>query len=66
MTTKNIFFIDSRVADYQTLIAGLPVDSEWVLLNAEEDGVLQMQNALTGYRDLDSIQVISHGSTGTL
>jgi Ca2+-binding RTX toxin-like protein len=63
---KNLFFIDSRVADYQTLVAGLGADSAWVLLDADQDGVLQMQSALANYSHLDSIQIVSHGSAGTL
>lgn len=66
MSTLNVFFIDSRVSDYQTLIPGLPADSIWFLLNADEDGVAQMASILKGYSELDSIQVISHGSAGTL
>jgi|GEM_PF-1047776 len=66
MTTKNVVFIDSRVAGYETLIASLSADTEWYLLNAEEDGVAQMSSILANYSALDSIQVISHGSTGTL
>jgi Ca2+-binding RTX toxin-like protein len=66
VSTKNIFFIDSRVAGYETLIAGLSADTEWYLLDANEDGVDQMQRILAGYSDLDSVQVISHGSAGTL
>ena len=63
---KNLVFVDSRVADYQTLIAGLGTDSAWVLINADQDGVVQMQAALAGYSGLDSIQIVSHGSAGTL
>jgi len=63
---KKLIFIDNRVADYQTLLVDLMSDTEWLILDAESDGVLQMQAALAGYRDLDSIQIISHGSTGTL
>ena len=66
MTTHNIFFIDSRVADYQTLIASLPTDSEWFLLNSTQDGIAQMQAILANYSGLDSIQILSHGAQGTL
>ena len=66
MTTKNVVFIDSRVAGYESLIAGLSADTEWYLLDANQDGIDQMQRILSGYSNLDSIQVISHGSTGTL
>lgn len=52
-TTKNLFFIDSHVADYETLIANLPIGSEWFLLNLEEDGIAQMVAALSGYSGLE-------------
>lgn len=65
MTTHNIFFVDSRVADYQRPIAALPTDSKAFLLDSGQDGVEQMQAVLSDYQDLDSIQVISHGARGT-
>ena len=64
--TINYVFIDSRVADFQTLVAGLAPDSEWYLINAEDDGVAQMARALAGRSGLDSIQIISHGSSGSV
>jgi uncharacterized delta-60 repeat protein len=63
---KSLVFIDSRVADHQTLLSGLSADTEWVLLDADKDGVQQMQDALVGYSGLESIQIVSHGSAGTL
>ncbi len=65
-TTREIAFIDSRVANYQTLIAALAKGTEWFLLNAGDDGIRQMERILSGYTGLDSIQIISHGSSGTL
>ncbi len=64
--SKKFVFIDCRVAGYETWIASLGADTEWRLLSADQDGVEQMQWALTGYTGLDSIQIISHGSEGTL
>lgn len=64
--TKNLVFIDSRVINYQALISTFDADTQWVLLDAAQDGVLQMQAALMGYSGLDSIQIFSHGSPGTL
>ena len=66
MTTNPIYFIDSRVADYQRLIAALPVGSKAFLLSPDQDGIEQMQAILSDYQDLDSIQIISHGVQGTL
>jgi len=64
--TRHIFFIDARVADYETLIGGLPADSAWFVLDAEQDGIAQMQSMLADYSGLDSIQIISHGAPATL
>jgi len=44
--TRHIIFINARVADYETLIGGLPVDSVWFLLYADQDGIAQMQSVL--------------------
>ena len=51
--SRTLVFIDSRVADYQTLIAGLGADAEWVLIDAYSDGIAQMQSALAGYSGLE-------------
>lgn len=66
MTTRNIFFIDSSIADYQELINSLPTNSKWFLLNPDQDGIEQIQAALSSYNELDSIQILSHGAQGTL
>jgi Ca2+-binding RTX toxin-like protein len=64
--TRKIAFIDSRVADYPTLIDGLAEGTEWFLLDAGTDGIRQMESILSGYTDLEAIEVISHGSPGRL
>ena len=46
---KSVVFIDSRVSNYQTFVDGLGDDTQWVLLHADQDGVLQMQAALATY-----------------
>ncbi len=66
MTTKNIFFIDSSVANYQTLIDALPADSEWFLLKPDQDGIKQIQAILSNYSELNTIQILSHGTQGVL
>jgi uncharacterized delta-60 repeat protein len=64
--SQSIAFIDSRVSGYRTLIDSLPTGTDWVLLDAQEDGLLQMQRALTGLSGLDAIHIVSHGSPGML
>jgi alpha-tubulin suppressor-like RCC1 family protein len=63
---RSLVFIDSRVADYQSLIAGLDADTRWVLLDSDHDGVEQMQAALAGDHDLTSIRILAHGRPGAL
>lgn len=66
MTTRNIFFIDSGVANYQTLIDALPADSEWFLLDPDQDGIEQIQKILSAYSQLSTIQILAHGAQGFL
>jgi hypothetical protein len=64
--TSSVIFIDWRVADPQSIIAALPADSAWYILTPNEDGIAQMRRILAGYADLDSIQIVSHGSDGAV
>ena len=45
---SRIIFIDSRVANYHTLITQLPTGSEVVLLDTERDGVVQIATLSAG------------------
>ena len=40
-TITNIVFIDAAVPDYQTLIAGLPNNSTYFVLDAQKDRIEQ-------------------------
>ena len=66
MATQTIYFIDSRVESYQSLIGSFSADSEWFVLDANQDGLAQMQAILANYNNLDSIQILSHGAQGAL
>ena len=63
---SSFIFIDPRIADIERLIAGLGTDIEVVILDAAQDGIAQIAEALAGVTDVDSIHIISHGSPGTL
>ena len=43
ITITNIVFIDAAVPDYQTLIEGLPDNSTYFVLDAQKDGVAQIE-----------------------
>ncbi|MEM1391948.1 MAG: DUF4347 domain-containing protein, partial [Cyanobacteria bacterium P01_H01_bin.150] len=64
MTTNNIIFIDSTVADYKTLASQAKTGTEIIVLDNSKDGVTQITEALARRSDLASIQIISHGGEG--
>ena len=66
MSTRSIIFIDSRVSGYESITANLSTDTEWYLLNGDEDGIEQMLRILENYAGLEALQIISHGAVGTL
>lgn len=65
-TITNIVFIDAMVRDYQTLIESLPDNSAYFVLDAQKDGIEQIEQFLAGHSNLDAIQILSHGSQGSL
>ena len=63
---KAIAFIDSAVTDYQMLVAGVIPGVEAVLLDASQDGVVQITEALAHRQDIGAVHIICHGSPGRL
>ena len=63
---KTIVFIDSRVNDLDLLVSQFEAGTEYKVLDASYDGLLQMQESLAGKYDYSSIQIISHGAAGAI
>ena len=63
--SKQIAFVDTRVADYQTLLNGLGADTEVILIDGG-NGLQQMADALAGRSGIDAIHVLSHGNVGAV
>jgi uncharacterized delta-60 repeat protein len=64
--SASLVIIDSRVRDYQLLLAGLDPDTEVLILDETQDGVMQIAVYLEGRTDIDALHILSHGSEGTL
>ncbi|WP_374089091.1 cadherin-like domain-containing protein [Methylomicrobium lacus] len=64
--SARIVFIDSRINDYQTLIADLPAGTAYVVLDPEHNGLEQIAQALKNQPQFDAIDIFSHGSPGSL
>ncbi len=63
---REVVFVDIGVADYQSLINGLPAGVDVVLLDASQDGLTQMAAYLDGQTGIGAIHVLSHGSSGSV
>lgn len=61
---QQVVFIDPNVADYQTLTAGLPAGTRYVVLDGNSDGLAQIAQYLAGHPGVESIHLISHGAEG--
>jgi uncharacterized repeat protein (TIGR01451 family) len=62
----NLVFVDPNIPDFQTVIAGLDPSAEVIVLDPDLDGVQQITEELNWHENVASIQVISHGSAGSL
>ncbi|WP_154715566.1 DUF4347 domain-containing protein, partial [Pectobacterium fontis] len=65
-SSKDVVFIDTSVADYQTLLNQVPSGTEVVLLDSSADGLSQMTEWAKTHSGYDTIHIISHGSEGRL
>ncbi|WP_173977550.1 DUF4347 domain-containing protein, partial [Magnetospirillum sp. LM-5] len=59
-----IAFIDANIADFQALADGLRDNVEVHVLEADQDGLSQINAALAGRSGFDAIHIISHGADG--
>lgn len=61
---NSIVFVDWRVADIDSLVGGMPSDSEVVILDSASDGLDQIAAHLRGRFEIEAINIISHGTSG--
>jgi len=66
VAVSSIYFIDDRVQDKEALFSDIDASAKWFVLDSSLDGIYQMQKILSSYRNLDSVQIISHGSIGAI
>jgi hypothetical protein len=67
-SARDIVVIDGGVADLETLIAGIGSNHQVLVLDPALDGVQQIADfiAANDLHDLNSIQILSHGTPGTV
>ncbi len=71
--TNELVFVDAATPDYQRLIEsmreGTPADGrqlEFVIIDAERDGIRKITDTLAGRSGLDAIHIISHAGDGAV
>ena len=65
-SVKHLIFIDENLSDISILIENLPENSEWFKLDNDTDGILQIENITKDYNNLESVQIVTHGNSGSL
>ena len=63
--SNQIIFVDSSVQDYQSLINNADA-TQIVILDDTSSGIEQITNALANQKDISAVQILSHGSEGSL
>ncbi|OUM07540.1 glycosyl hydrolase [Pseudomonas syringae] len=61
-----VVFVDSRVKDSASLLAGVAPGAQVVELDATKDGLQQIADYLESHQGVSSVQIIAHGNAGDL
>ncbi|MGC4098880.1 MAG: cadherin domain-containing protein [Nitrospira sp.] len=61
-----VVFVDPTVPNCRELLSGMDSNIEIIVLDGEQDGIVQIANALSDRTGIDAVHLISHGSAGTL
>ncbi|WP_315809276.1 VCBS domain-containing protein [Pseudomonas sp. C9-3] len=61
---RNLVVIDARLENRDQLAANLPVGTTALVVDAGQDAIADISNALAQLGKVDSIQIFSHGTTG--
>jgi len=64
--THQLVFIDSSVADAEQLAQSVVPGIEAILLDSTQNGIAQITAALAGRTNIGGVQLIGHGSSGSL
>ncbi|MBE9010436.1 DUF4347 domain-containing protein [Pseudanabaenaceae cyanobacterium LEGE 13415] len=64
--SKQLVFIDSSIENAQSLVESAIARTQVILLDHNQDGIEQISQTLSRYRNLESIHIVSHGSIGSL
>jgi hypothetical protein len=62
----SIVFIDTAVDDYQNLAKRVVAGTQIIILKPNQNGIIQISEALQGHKDIEEVHIVSHGAPGCL
>ncbi|BAK77466.1 hypothetical protein NH8B_2667 [Pseudogulbenkiania sp. NH8B] len=65
-TAKQVVFVESNVANYQSLLAQMPTGAEVVVLDSSKDGLAQIAQWASEHQGYAAIHILSHGESADL
>src|ERR1043165_1194531 len=63
---KEVVFVDSRVQDYQSRLAGVDPKAAVIFLDPTKDGVAQIADTLAQLSDVTAVHIVAQGSADSL
>lgn len=63
---QELVFIESNVEDHSTLVRDFGPGVHPYVLDAQQDGLVEMARVLSQYDKVDAIHLVSHGASGAL
>ena len=63
---KEVAFVDTQIANYQTIVDNIDDHVEVYLIEGSENGLDSMLESLEGQQGIEAIHVFSHGDVGEL
>lgn len=67
---RSLVFIDPGVEDYESIVAGVLPGQQAIVLDRNQNGIEQITSEIENYAStngaIDSVHIISHGSSGSL
>jgi Ca2+-binding RTX toxin-like protein len=63
---STLVVVDSTVADYQSLVNSTNPEAAILILDPTQDGIEQITQTLVKAENIESLHILSHGSTGAL
>ena len=62
----NLIVIDSNIVGYEDIMSEFSANTEILILDAKQDAIAQITEALAYYEEVSSLQIFSHGDRGLL